>query len=78
MQLTDKLIELSGMSEMLLRQELALWLYAKGKISMGRAMKLAEMNRFDFMQLMNKNNVPVNYSIEDLTNDMQTIEKLHL
>jgi predicted HTH domain antitoxin len=78
MKVSDELIELSGMNEQSLRQELALWLYSKGKLSIGRAMKFAKMNRFEFMELMNKNNIPMNYSVEDLEQDIQTIKKLHL
>ena len=78
MKLQDEVMRLSGMSEQQFRQELALWLYDKGKLSMGRAMKFAGLSRFDFMKLMANNNISVNYSVEDLQQDMQTIEKLHL
>ncbi len=78
MKVQDELIQLSGMSEQQLRIELALWLYSKNKLSVGRAMKFAKMNRFDFMELMNKHEIPVNYSPEDLEQDIQTIKKLHL
>ena len=78
MDLDNELIRLSGMNENQLRKELALWLYAKGKLSMGRAMKFARLNRFDFMQLMAQNNIPVNYDVSDFEDDLKTIENLKL
>ena len=74
----EELLSLTGMTEQQLRQQLALWLYAKGKLSMGRAVKFAQVNRAEFMDLMAKNNVVLNYSIDDLESDMQTIQKLGL
>lgn len=66
------------MSEQQLRQELALWLYAKGKLSLGRAAKFSGLNKPEFMHLMAANNIDLNYSVEDLEDDMKTIEKLGL
>lgn len=76
MRVAEELIALTGLSEQQLRQQLALWLYSKGKLSIGRATKFAQVNRAEFMELMDKNNVVLNYSIDDLENDMQTIQKL--
>lgn len=78
MQITDELIQLSGMNEHSLRQELALWLYSKGKLSLGRAAKFCGLNRIAFMELMSKHNIDLNYSVDDLEQDLQTIKKLGL
>ena len=78
MKVTDELIQLSGMNEQQLREELSLWLYSKGKLSMGRAAKFCNTNRIEFGRLMTKHNVDLNYSVEDFEQDLQTIEKLGL
>ena len=78
MKVTDELIQLSGMNEQQLREELALWLYSKGKLSMGRAAKFCNMERIQFMELMTKQKVDINYSVEDFEQDLETIEKLKL
>lgn len=75
---TEDLIQLSGMNEQQLREELALWLYTKGKLSMGRAAKFCNTNRIQFMDLMAKNKLDINYSVEDFEQDLQTIQKLGL
>lgn len=78
MKVAEELLALTGMTESQLRHQLALWLYAHNKLSMGRAAKFAQVNRAEFMALMAKNNVLLNYSVDDLENDMQTIQKLGL
>ncbi len=78
MKVSEELIQLSGLNEKQLREELALWLYSKGKLSMGRAAKFCNTNRMEFMELMSKHNVDVNYNVEDLKQDMLTIEKMSL
>jgi predicted HTH domain antitoxin len=78
MKVTDELIQLSGMNEQQLREELALWLYSKGKLSMGRAARFCNMERIQFMELMAKQKIDINYSVEDFEQDLETIEKLKL
>lgn len=78
MKITDDILKLSGMNEHQLRRELALWLYSKGKLSLGRASQFAGMHKIEFMDFMAANNVPMNYSVADLEQDMKTIENLGL
>jgi predicted HTH domain antitoxin len=57
-------------------EQLALWLYSRGRISMGKAAELAGVSRWDFGDLMRKYDVYHNYSVEDLNQDIATLEKL--
>ena len=78
MKIAEDILQLSGMNEQQLREELALWLYSKGKLSMGKAAKFCNTNSIEFAALMAKHNVDLNYSVEDFEQDLQTIEKLGL
>lgn len=59
-------------SELLI--ELAIALYANGKISFGQAHKLAGMDWFSFRKLLAERKVPYHYDEEDLNDDLKVIE----
>lgn len=46
--------------------------YENKKLSLGKAAQLAELDNYDFIQLLGKNNVPVlDLSKEEITRDME-------
>lgn len=59
-----------------LRIQLALFLYEKGKLSFGKARELAGLSVWEFMEKLNENKIPLNYDIEDLKEDLETIKEL--
>jgi predicted HTH domain antitoxin len=66
------------MSAQELRRELAVHLYARGKLSIGKAGELAEMSIAGFQFLLGSRGIPVNYRVEDFVDDLSTVQKLHL
>jgi len=56
--------------------ERALKLYKEGAISLGKAAELAGKNIWTMLDIMKKHHVELNYTIEDLEEDIQTIHKL--
>ena len=55
-----------GMTEAEFRLEVALLLFASGKLPLGYASKLAEMDKIQFQQLLQKRQIPLySYEIED-------------
>ena len=61
-----------------IRRELAMQLYAQGKLSMGKARELAEMTVYEFQCLLGSRGIPVNYGVEDFLDDLDTIQRLKL
>jgi len=61
-----------------IRRELAVQLYAQGKLSMGKARELAEMTVYEFQCLLGSRGIPVNYGVEDFLDDLDTIQRLKL
>ncbi len=53
--------------------EIAILLYAKGKLSMGKASKMANMNRILFQNELGKRQIPVNYDEKELEVDLNNI-----
>lgn len=59
-----------------LRTELAIRLYQKGILSFGKARELAELTKWEFHELLAKENIDRSYDIEELATDLQTLEIL--
>jgi len=58
-----------------LKRELAVTLYKKGIASFGKARELAEMSVWEFSELLAKEGVKRRYDIEDLEEDLKTLEE---
>jgi predicted HTH domain antitoxin len=58
------------------KRELAIRLYAKGLLSFGKARQLAAMTRWDFHDLLGEEGILRRYDVEELEEDLQTLEEL--
>lgn len=54
-----------------LRKELALALYRRGVLSLGKARVLARMSRWEFEELLGERKIPRHYTEADLEDDIQ-------
>jgi predicted HTH domain antitoxin len=59
-----------------LRQELAIRLYQKGILSFGKARELAQMTKWKFYLLLGDEGIVRRYDVEDLEEDLKTLESL--
>jgi len=59
-----------------LKKLLAVALYAKGILGVGKARELAGVSKLEFYGLLKKEGVPLNYGEEDLKKDIETIKAL--
>ncbi len=59
-----------------LRQELAVRLYQKGLLSFGKARELAGMNKWEFHLLLGDEGIVRRYDMEELEEDLKTLEAL--
>ena len=73
----DEILLQAQMTERELRQEIAVALYAGYKLSFGQAQKLTQLNHFEFQKLLDEKGIDLHCSLDDLKNDMQTINELH-
>lgn len=60
-----------GEAEQRLRQELAVALYARGLLSLGKAAELAGATRFFFSNLLTQWKIPSHYGEEELAEDLK-------
>ena len=59
-----------------LRVELAVHLYARGRLSVGMAHELAGMSLWEFRQLLGSRRIAPHYDLEELEDDLATLRDL--
>jgi predicted HTH domain antitoxin len=59
-----------------LRQELAIALYAQGKISFGKARELAGATVWQFQNELGRRSIPPHYDTDDFAEDVATLREL--
>jgi len=57
-----------------LKKLLAVKLYEKGILGVGKAKELIGVTRMEFLYLLKDEGIPLNYDQDDLENDLKTIE----
>ncbi len=65
-----------GELEERLRIELALRLYEKGIASLGQARRIAGLSKWDFLELLAKEGIPLHYGEEELKEDLEIAKRL--
>lgn len=64
------------MSEAELKQELAVLLFQKDKLTLGQASRLACMSQMQFQHLLASRQIPVHYDVTEFEEDLKTLRKL--
>jgi len=62
--------------ERLVKVELALRLYQKGYVSLGQARRISNLSKWEFLELLSREKIPVNYDENELEKDLKVIEQL--
>ena len=72
----DQVLESASMTADELRQEIAVLLFQKEKLTLAQASELAGMHRLQFQFLLASRQIPVHYDVADFEEDMKTLKKL--
>jgi len=72
----DEIVQATRMSEEELRCELAVMLFQKEKLSLGKASQLAGLTRLGFQHLLASRQVSVHYDVTDFEQDLKTLKEL--
>jgi len=59
-----------------LRTELAIRLYQTGILGFGKARELSSVNKWQFQEILAKENVTMNYDADELEKDLETMSIL--
>ena len=69
----DDILRSTRMTEEELRQEIAVLLFQKEKLTLAQASRLAGMTRLQFQHLLASREIPVHYDVADLEEDLKTL-----
>ena len=72
----DEILQTTRMSESELKQEIAVMLFAKNKLTLGQASDLAGMPRFHFQHLLASRLIPLHYDLKDLEDDLENLKEI--
>ena len=56
--------------------ELAVHLYAQGRLSLGKARELAGLSLWEFRQILGLRQIPLHFEAEDLEQELETLRHL--
>jgi len=74
--ISDQILQASGLTEEELTLEIAVALYQREILSLGKAAELANLHRMAFQTALSERQVPVNYGPDDLEADMATLDRV--
>lgn len=74
--ISDEILQKTQLSSKEMLIEIATHLYDLGKLTMGQARKLAELDQISFQKELSKRNIYIKYDVEDLMEDLKTLEEL--
>ncbi|NEQ19170.1 MAG: UPF0175 family protein [Microcoleus sp. SIO2G3] len=74
--ISDEILHAARMSEAELKQEIAVMLFQKEKLTLGQASRLAGMNQLQFQHLLASRQIPVHYNVEDFEADIKTLREM--
>lgn len=72
----DDVLQAARMSEVELRQEIAVFLFAQDKLTLAQAGRLAGIDRLKFQHLLASRGISVHYDVEDFEQDLATLRGL--
>lgn len=76
LEIPEDILEAAGMSIHDMQVELAISLYAQGRLSFGKARELANLSLWEFRQLLAARHIPPQYDENDLHSDVATLKEL--
>jgi len=72
----DEILAAARMTEAELRQEVAILLYQREKLTLAQANRLAGLNRLQFQHLLASRQIPIHYDVAEFEEDLKVLRDL--
>lgn len=72
----DEILQATRMTEEELRQEIAILLFQKEKLTLGQASRLAGMSQLQFQHLLASRQISVHYDVAEFEEDLKMLKEL--
>ena len=77
-EISDQLIQRSGLSEKDILLAIAIDLFTREKITLASAAKLAGLHQIQFQKELGERQIPIHYDVKDFENDLETLTELSI
>ncbi len=74
--ISEEILTTTRMSEAEMRQEIAIMLFQKEKLTLAQASRFARINRVAFQHLLASRQIPVHYDVEDFEQDINNLKEM--
>ncbi|MCU0569859.1 MAG: UPF0175 family protein [Oculatellaceae cyanobacterium Prado106] len=74
--ISNEILTATRMTEAEMRQEVAVMLFEREKLTLAQAGRFAGMHRVAFQHLLASRYIPVHYWVEDFEQDIQTLREM--
>ncbi|MCL1473604.1 UPF0175 family protein [Argonema antarcticum] len=74
--ISDEVLTVTRMTEAEMRQEIAIMLFQREKLTLAQASRFALMNRIAFQHLLASRQIPVHYGVEDFQQDIKNLREM--
>jgi len=72
----EEILTTTRMSEAEMRQEIAIMLFQKEKLTLAQASRFAGINRIAFQHLLASRQIPIHYDVEDFEKDIENLREM--
>ena len=76
--ISEEVLKKANVTAQELREEIAVFLYAQKKFSLGQASDFLGITRLAFQKMLADRKIPIHYGVEDLHKDLETLKSLNL
>ncbi len=73
--ISEDILHSTHLSESELKQEIAVMLFEKDKLTMGQAARFAEMSQWRFQHLLASRAIPVHYDVKEFEQDLASLRQ---
>ena len=73
--ISDEVLTAAHISESELKQELALTLFQRERLTLAQASRLAEMSQLAFQALLAERQIPIHYGLDEFHEDLRTLRQ---
>ena len=74
--ISDQIVAATRMSEAEMKQEIAVMLFQREKLTLAQASRFAQMNRIAFQHLLASRKIPVHYDVQNFEQDIKNLQEM--
>lgn len=74
--ISDEILITTRMTEAEMKQEIAVMLFQREKLTLAQASRFAGMHRVAFQHLLASRQIPVHYDVEDFEQDIKNLREM--